>query len=305
VTEDGRIPYLTVGGRAELFGLSYGEQFELEQREPWLRRWPARFEDGAERLRTWLAAGRPRADRGALVIIGDPAIVEVARDVLATLPEPAARVIVDNTIVRCGRDHCDDIVEGAAGWRRETLPGSEKPLEVGLLAADRDLVAHEFAHVWQVAPSPWTATLSAEQRESFKRAILADVVEEGTERELAEMQLQRERAADALASLWLGHRVDMTSGARGERRRQGLLRDIRNPQERNAIGMPQRSPEWQFLVDQLLDGLNRYLDDPEVQFARRMIDAMPTDDLAWLVSMPQWEAARHLRGIIAPHLGAG
>lgn len=225
---DDRIPYLTVAERAELFGLSYAEQFELEQREPWVRHWSARFEDGADRLRTWLAAGRPRADRAALSIVGDAVIAEVARDVLATLPEPAAHVIVDSTIVRCGRNHCDDIIEGAAGWRRETLPGSEKPLEVALLAADRDLVAHELAHVWQIAPSPFFSPLSAEQRESVKRTILADVVEEGTECELAETLMRRERAADALGSLWLTHRVDTTSGTRGERRREGLLRAIRN-----------------------------------------------------------------------------
>jgi hypothetical protein len=225
---DDRIPYLTVAERAELFGLSYAEQFELEQREPWVRHWSARFEDGADRLRTWLAAGRPSANRGALSIVGDDAIVEVVRDVLAVLPEAAAHTIVQSALVRCGRDHCDDIVEGAAGWRREALPGSEKPLEVGLLFADRALVAHEFAHVHQIAPSPWTATLSAEQRERFKRTVLADVVEKRAERELVEMQMQRERAADVLASLWLGFRVDTTSCARGERRRAGLLRTIHN-----------------------------------------------------------------------------
>lgn len=221
-----RIPFLTVGERAELFGTSYLEQLALEKAQPWVRHWTARFEDGAASMRAWLVAGRPIANRADLHIVGDPEIVAVVRAVLAELPEAAAWHVVKNVIVKCGGDACDNPIPRAIGWRREAPPGSAKPLEIGILVADRQTFAHEAAHAWQLAPSLALESLDAEQRLAFASFIYAEAVDAGTDDELIEKQMQRERAADGLASLWLGERVDTTSGVRGERRRHGLRQEI-------------------------------------------------------------------------------
>src|SRR5690606_16810737 len=94
VMSDERIPFLTVGERAELHGLTFGDELALEREQPWVRHWSARFGAGAERLRDWLAAGRPRADRAAVSVTGDREAADVVHAVVRKLPEAAAWFVV-------------------------------------------------------------------------------------------------------------------------------------------------------------------------------------------------------------------
>ena len=188
---DERIPYLTVGERADLHGLSFNEELALEAAEPWIRGWAARHRAGAEHLRAWLAAGRPAADRGRLQIGGDRRIVAAVRAVVAQLPEAVAWFLVGNALVRCGgietRGRC------STGLR----PPCADYVLVELFDDEPGIIAHEMAHAYHWRPL--AARLDAAELEDMRGAFCAHAIEENTVDELIADQYLHERAADALA----------------------------------------------------------------------------------------------------------
>lgn len=213
------IPGLTIPERAETNGHTYREQLDLEQREPWVKSWAARYLAGSERLRAWIAAGRPAAIRTELCVVGDRAIVDVVRSVVAKLPEAVAHHVVSNVAVFCSgvstRGFCHTPL---------VLPCAE-PMVVVLAVADPAVVAHELGHAWHLRGLPPGARLNAEQNERLAAAVAELAVEEGRVDQVVEEDLQMERAADALARAW-GFEVDTTSGCRGDRRRRRMRRDL-------------------------------------------------------------------------------
>lgn len=209
------IPGLTTTERAEANGLTFRAQLELERREPWVAHWSARFDAGAARLRAWLDAGRPAADRAQLCIVGDRSIVAVVRDVVARLPEPVAHHLVAHAVVFCAG------VETSGWCGRDMPPVPTEPQPIALATTDAGIVAHELAHAWHLRPSSATTGLSAAQREQLVDAVRVVTASDDRAADLVEHHMQRERAADALATA-LGFPCDTTSGYRGERRRRRL-----------------------------------------------------------------------------------
>jgi hypothetical protein len=229
-----RIPYLIVGERAELYGLTYLEQAELERREPWLRHWSARFGNAdregltpsVRRVRAWIAAGRPAGERARLAVSGSPAIVRAVRDVVQKLPEVVAHFLVGNVeIIGVG--------VGEDGWCGEApLPPCDTPLRVALATVDPGVIAHEFAHAWHRRPLPASCRLTADQLELLRDGIRALAVEDGRSDYYINHNQLCERAADALACCW-GFPIDSTSGRHGAHRRQVALDEL----ERSAAAL--------------------------------------------------------------------
>ncbi len=214
-----RIPGLTIAERAEELGLTYLEERELEEREPWVAHWSARYARGAERLRAWLAAGRPFADRAALCIAGDREIVAAVRAVLAKLPEAVAHHVVASAFVVCTG-------HSTRGWVGEMpVAPCDAPQLVALSDTDPGVISHELAHVFQRRGLPAAARLTTQQHARLRSSLAASAIEEGSIAVMLDDALQRERAADALATAW-GFHIDTTSGCRGARRREHMARDI-------------------------------------------------------------------------------
>ena len=223
---DERIPYLTVGERAELHGITFSEELELERTQPWVRHWSARFAAGAERLRTWLAGGRPAADRAALCVVGDRTIVDAVRAVVAKLPEPVAHFVVGNAVIFCAG------VDSIA-WTGQSMPvlPHEAARPIVITTTDHGACAHEVGHLWQLRGLPANARLTAEKLARLEDAGRAIAAEEGKVDEKLDQMMLIERAADAAASAWLGYRVDSTSGLLGEARRRRELIAIQRAAE--------------------------------------------------------------------------
>jgi hypothetical protein len=201
---------------AELLGLTYREAAALD---PWHGHWSAIWGTGAENQRKWFAAGRPTADRSALVYVGDSKIGAQVRAVLERLPEAVAHFLVGNVVVfgvgiqcagvlmpRMPRPPCDDA----------------RPILIGRV--EDAIVVHEFAHAYQIglmSPAlqramPDEDTL-ARVREAFLDLDAEKAVETGTVDEMVRKWLQHERAADAFAGA-LGFPIDTVA------RRVGYLR---------------------------------------------------------------------------------
>jgi hypothetical protein len=220
VTE--RIPYLTVSERADLHSLSFNEELALERDQPWIKSWAARYGAAPERLRAWLAAGRPAADRTALSVVGDTAIVDAVRAVVAKLPEAVAHFLVGHVTFFCGG-------VSSRGWHR---PALRPPCELARwqwinLSTTDDAIAiaaHECAHAFQTKPLPYV--FDAPELGRLRAGMTKKAVEDGTVDELIEDALRFERAADELASAWMGYRVDTTSGHRGDSRRRFMRQEI-------------------------------------------------------------------------------
>lgn len=208
---------ITVAERAEIYGVSYREQRELEEREPWIGHWSARYGSGAENLRDYLAAGSPVADRKAFCIAGDRSIVDATRDALSRLPEAVAHFVIGNVVVICGGIR-------TRGWcRRGLRMPCEKPIWISMSVADPAIAAHEVAHAFHIAAPG--QLFDAHEYESVLNALAADAVEDEQTDTIIEGQTENEQAADALARVW-GFAVDTTSGNRGCSRRRNLLEDI-------------------------------------------------------------------------------
>lgn len=229
-----RIPYLIVGERAELYGLTYLEQAELERREPWLRNWSARFGNAdregltpsVRRVRAWIAAGRPAANRTLLSVSGSTTIVRAVRDVVKKLPEVVAHFLVGNVEIIC-------IGAGEVGWCADApLPPCDAPLRVALATVDHGIIAHELAHAWHRSPLPAQCRLSAVQLEALGEGIRALAVSSNRSTEYIDHSQLIERAADALACCW-GFVVDTTSGWRGDHRRRVAIDEL----ERSAAAL--------------------------------------------------------------------
>lgn len=195
-----RSPYiLTLDERAAVYGLSCADALDLEAREPWVRSWATRHGRGAERLRAWIEAGRPAADRSKLCVVGDRRIVAEVRAVVEKLPEPAAHYIVNHTMIVC-------VGVDTRGWCGERpIPPCETAQLIALATVDHDVIAHEAAHAWARWRLPTGARLDGPQLERLR--VAAPAADEQIEREDLD-----ETAADRLASLWLGHPVNV--GAR-------------------------------------------------------------------------------------------
>jgi hypothetical protein len=207
VHDDFPTPYVTIAERAELFGTTYREQLELELAQPWVKHWSTRFGKGAENLRAWIAAGRPAADRDRLCISGAPALTRAVRAVVAQMPEPAAWHIVETTGIAC-------VAPGLGLTGPWPLPPTRPTTRIDMPFTDPGLIAHEIAHAWHRNPLMWDGLTSA-QIDAVDDAIetLPGADARGERSDLSE------RAADALASLWVGRKVDTVSGRAGELRR--------------------------------------------------------------------------------------
>lgn len=228
------IPGLTIASRAEIFGTSEHEQRELERREPWVAHWTARFDAGAAHMRCWIEAGRPMPDRSVLCAFGDRSVVAAAREVLVRLPDVVAHFLVGNVIV---------IATGVdtMGWLDELpMPPCERPLVVALSVVDPGVIAHECAHAWHRERSPLMKGLDAAQCMRLRSAVRMSIAERDDVDETIERHLQRERAADVLATAW-GFPIDTTSSWRGNRRSNHLRADLER--ERSALAaIPEEEP---------------------------------------------------------------
>lgn len=214
MTDDDRIPFLTLGERAELYGLSYREQLALEQREPWVKHWSARYGRGAHNMRAFLAAGRPAADRDRLCVSGKPSMIRAVRAVVEKLPEAVAWHLVQTTAIAC-------LSPGLGLTGPWPQPPPTPTTRIDITFTEPGLLAHEVAHGWHRDPSMWSGLTTA-QIEAVDDAI-ATLPGADERDELAHL---RELAADALARQW-GFQVD-TSGQRAARR-QALMRGIEQP----------------------------------------------------------------------------
>lgn len=166
---------------------------ELELAEPWCATEAARFGAGVDRLRDWIAAGRPRASVGDLAVYGDRPIVDVVRAVVASLPAAVAHHVVGNVAILCSGVETRGFCRPAFA-----LPCSE-PTFVVLAVADPGIVAHELAHAWHMYANP---ALTAEQYERVVNAAREVAVEEGRVERRLERLVDSERAADTLATIW-------------------------------------------------------------------------------------------------------
>ncbi|HEY0986957.1 MAG TPA: hypothetical protein VGD80_07890 [Kofleriaceae bacterium] len=236
LTED-RIPGLTVGERGKIFGHSYAEQLRLECELPWIRSWAARHGAGLERIRSWLAAGRPHANRAALCISADPQIEAAVREVLAAMPEALACFVVGNVfIVGSGTD------TGGFAGEMPLLPPTDRPQLISLPTARREIIAHEIGHTWHRKPLPANARLDAAQLKRLVDASSAQAVDAGRVDETVESQFLRELAADRLATV-LGWPCDTTSSYRGAERRASMRAEIeRGAARQREREQPERAP---------------------------------------------------------------
>lgn len=191
----------------------------LEHREPWSATSAARHGAGADRIRAWVEAGQPTADRTALCVIGDRSIVGVVRDVVDLLPEAAAHFIVRNVAVFCTG------VESRGRCHMPIAFPCSNPTIVLIARADDGIVAHELAHAWHRQGLPSDLLLTAGQTESLNRTFSEIAIETQSVDAFVDDQLEYERAADELARLW-GFQIDSTSADRGERRRRNLIAHV-------------------------------------------------------------------------------
>jgi hypothetical protein len=206
--------------RAAALGLTGPEMIELAvielaDREPWTAHPAATWRAGGDRLRAWIAAGSPEADRGQLSIVGDRRIVAAVRSVVGRLPEAVASFLVANAMIVCtGRD--------SRGWCGEwPVPPCATPVLVALADDDHAIIAHELAHAWHRRPLPAAARLDAAQLERLHAAVREIDIAEGRVDERIEDVLANERMADELACLF-GFPIDTTSGEAGAYRRRLL-----------------------------------------------------------------------------------
>lgn len=198
---------------------------ELVDAEPWMTNWAARHRDGLQHALAWLAAGKPIVDRTHVFVSGDPAIAAVVRRVIAILPDAVVwRLVTGNVQIWCGRAFNDPDPESAGVQGR--CDSTRDPLRVAVLVASEEVTAHELGHAWCSVPHIAFQGLSDEERARLHVALHTDVDEQEADR-IADLNMRDERAADCLASLWLGRRVDTTSGH---------LRDLRRRRIRAAYG---------------------------------------------------------------------
>ena len=212
---DERLPGLTIAEKAEQLGVSYGTCLRIWRTAPALLHWSALWGDGRAKLRAWLDAGEPPVpDVRQLMYVGDLEIRDVVRAVLARLPAPMARYVIESvSIVGSG--------VSTTGWCSGALPWSIKTdAFVSLATAALDAVAHELAHSWQQLPS----SKSMRDRVAAQNNLAALAVDGGDHfvGKLADLRFEREVAADRLAVVW-GFRASYTNY---DRARAGLRDDV-------------------------------------------------------------------------------
>lgn len=231
-----QLPGLSPQSRAEIFGVTETVQRQDEQREPWLRDWSARHGAAPDHWKTWCAAGRPAPDRSSLCIIGEDAIVDSYRAALARIPDGPAWFACAFAIVVCGGWEST----GSLLWlpRLPAAPPGEWRV-IALHRADEGIAAHETAHLWQLSPPEFIGRLTAADGEKVRAEAVALTVEspdgEQVIAAMKDQQMLHERAADRLASCWLGRTIDTTAGHRGVSRRRGMDETIARLHDR-AIG---------------------------------------------------------------------
>jgi hypothetical protein len=104
-------------------------------------------------------------------------------------------------------------------------------------AANEETAAHEVGHAFTIEPPTLCSRFNAVRCEELRAAAIGLTVMRGQLDAYEDEIFLRERAADRLASLWLGRAVDTTSGACGKRRRQVMARDVDRDLERAiAVG---------------------------------------------------------------------
>jgi hypothetical protein len=191
--------------RAQQLGLTHLEMLALEQSEPWVKHEASRFGEGASNLRSWIDAGRPDAERDKLCVSGSPAAVKLVVAAVDKLPDAVAWHIVATTAITWIDPHL-----GLCGpWPRPPA----RPLwriDMGFAVEERNLglVLHEIAHAFQRDPELWRGWSSREIEELQQMVVARAGVAE-----LTAHSNDMDRAADELASVWLGETVD-TSGPR-------------------------------------------------------------------------------------------
>lgn len=226
------LPGLTKEARADLFGATYREQCEDEERYPFLAHWSARYGEAPARWKAWRAAGRPVPDRRELCVVGEAAIIEAFRSALAAVPDAVAWFVVRHCLVVCG----GETSTGALDWLPPLPPAPMAVVRIHV--ADDAVGAHELGHLWTLDRPEFVARLCAARVDEVVAAAVGLTALEG-DQALEEMKRQgmlREIAADRLASFWLRRAVNTTGGRRGEHRLRGMETDITRHLERAVRG---------------------------------------------------------------------
>ncbi|HEX3759543.1 MAG TPA: hypothetical protein VHW23_12590, partial [Kofleriaceae bacterium] len=154
--DDDRIAWLTtIDERAAELGVSCREQLDLEQREPWVKHWSARYGRGAHNMRAWLALGRRAAERDRLCVSGAPSMVRAVRALVARLPEAVAWHLVETTAIAC-------VMPGVGLTGPWPQPPRNPTTRIDITFTEPGLVAHEIAHSWHRDPRMWSGLTTAQ-----------------------------------------------------------------------------------------------------------------------------------------------
>lgn len=200
IDEEAYLAAVTFTDRAVELGWSLEEQRELEAQHPWWRDPSARYGRGVANMRSWLDAGRPRADLGRLCVSGAPIAVRKVRELVKRIPVPIAWHLVETTAITWMPPGL-----GLTGPWPTPPRRPEGKIEMAFQVTERSLglVAHEIGHAWHRDPELF-ANLTPEEIEMLDEMVAAAPgAFERTER-----SHESEDAADRLASVLLGLTVD-------------------------------------------------------------------------------------------------
>lgn len=198
---------LALHERAEKLGLTSKGLIELARRDPRVVDDLALEGGGFERLRRYIAVGMPTPNLDALVVeSNDDRAFHVVRATVAKLPEPVQQHATNGVVfVGMGND--------VAGWCSYSPPPLQGRHLIALKRIDGETIAHELAHSWAHSPDDATKTLlTTAEKIRVVREISARLIREGGNestavREYMRRQVNEERHADALASLWLSRSI--------------------------------------------------------------------------------------------------
>lgn len=202
---------LALHERADLLGLTSRQYLDLAREDARIVAAPALGTRGAVgRLRRWLESGRPAANMGELVFIGEDAIRAILLDTLRQLPAPCQEhAVMAVTWFAIGHQW------GGVMFALPAAPCPAGDERHGILLSCHRLehlpfiIAHELAHSWQrrIGRSVFTGPPMSDAEEIQALRSLGASAEQ-----IAVKEWRGERLADDLAEAWgfrsFGHTSD-------------------------------------------------------------------------------------------------